>query len=501
MKLIKVIALFAGMLLFANFASAQSGGIDGVLQVELQQMGPIKDGAKVAGYYMFYKTDRAPKGMADYALQILDPELNVVMTKKFTEGKYTVLKNAVSNGRSVLFKFYDPKKFTVKMKGYNFKGEQVITKSRTITERQEKSMYMQPNPLLDELGVVPIPNYGYMEYAPKKLDKLTYTATFLPDSKDNRTWRKNGNGNKVEFAQSICSVDNIAISLIYSREKLLSTKDMEMHVIGFDATSGDKAFDLNLNKIKHNTLILNGQPDGENIVLYGLDFEPGDKITKKSRGLLKLTLDKSGEILDAKSLDWQKDFKFNTSGEKDYGNFYVHDFFAGANNHTFIIGEQISLNGGMTALGAVLGSRGVTFKIEDLIIIELDENFKVVSKKVVEKTRNSFTIPGIPFASIQMIGLMADIYGYFDYEYIQPKNRPGDFTLGYVDWERKAGEKNGFVFNGLTYSDGEYSSDKIKLSKKGSVVRVMEGKPGYVCLVEYLKKEKRIEYRLEKINF
>lgn len=282
-----------------------------------------------------------------------------------------------------------------------------------------------------------------------------------------------------------------------------------MHVVAHDVTNGKKRFDINLNNFKHNTIILGGEaaPDGENIILYGLDYPEDKKVSKRSRGLLKLLLNKQGELLDSKSLSWKEDFNFKSEEDKDFGNLHIHEFYTGANDHTFIIAEQISLNGGLTALGAIAnaagggGSPSVSFKIEDLLIIELDASFKVVNIEVIEKSRNNFTLAGIPIGSITAIGMMADAYGYFDFSYVQSKKRPGEFTVGYVDFERKAGAKNGYVFGGVTYSDGKYTVDKINLSKKKTTTYIREAKPGYVSIVDYNRKEKTLDFRLEKINF
>ncbi len=487
-------------------ASAQSKTLNDVTRFNPTYFNAIKDNNRqVVGYYIFFKTDRAPKGMADFLLNIYDTEFNKVISKKMTEPKLTRLLSANGNGSSILFRFFNPKEYKIKYKGYDFEGNLVISKGRTITDKTEKSMMAKPNVFADYTGVAAIPGYGYAEYTTRKLEKLNYQIKYYPEEKGIKSWSKTGKKNLVEMAQRITAVDDLLISLVYSREKLMSAKDMEMHVVAHNVVTGAKSFDINLNKFKHNTIIIGGQkdPESDNLILYGLDYPEDKKVSKKSRGLLKLTISKSGELLDSKSLNWEKDFNFKNEDGKDFGNLHIHEFYPGANGHTFIVAEQISLNGGLTALSMIGGGGGgsTSFKIDDLVIIEVDKEFKVVHTEVAQKSRNNFSIAGIPLGSITAIGMMAEAYGYFDFAYLQSKSKPGEFTVGYVDWERRAGEKNGFAFNGITYADGKYTTDKINMTKKKTDVYVRESKPGFVSIIEYNKKEKTLDFRLEKINF
>lgn len=485
---------------------AQSKTLNDVTKFNPRYFNAIKDNNRqVVGYFIFYKTDKAPKGMAQFLLNIYDPEFNLVISKKMTEPKHTRLMSANGNGSSILFRFFDPRTYKVKYKGYDFEGNTVITSSRTISDKYEKAAMAKPNTFADFTGIAPIPGYGYAEYVMKKLDKVNYQIKYYPETKGEKKWAKSGKPGKVESAQKITALDNTLISLVYSREKLMSAKDMEMHVVAHDVTTGSKKFDINLSNFKYNTFIIGGQkdPESENLILYGLDYPKDKKITKKSQGLLKLTMSQTGEVLDAKSLNWKTDFNFQDEEGKDFGNLHIHEFYPGANGHTFIVAEQFSLNGGLTALSMVVNGGGGTtsFKIDDLLIIELDKEFNVVHTEVIEKSRNNFSIAGIPFASVTAIGMMADAYGYFDFSYIQGKSSPGEFTVGFIDWERRAGEKNGFSFNGVTHVDGKYTTDKINMTKKKTDVYVREAKPGYVSIIEYNRKEKTLDFRLEKINF
>jgi hypothetical protein len=46
-----------------------------------------------------------------------------------------------------------------------------------------------------------------------------------------------------------------------------------------------------------------------------------------------------------------------------------------------------------------------------------------------------------------------------------------------------------------------FSVDKMPLNRKSTEYYVYRAKEGYVLITEYFRKEKRIDTRLEKINF
>lgn len=97
------------------------------------------------------------------------------------------------------------------------------------------------------------------------------------------------------------------------------------------------------------------------------------------------------------------------------------------------------------------------------------------------------------------MALMAKAWGVFDYEFTQTDNNHSRFSIGYSDYE-KTDEYKGNTFNAITYSDGKITRDKINLKSKSSWMRILPGKPGFVMVMEYFKKEKRMDLRLEKIN-
>lgn len=92
--------------------------------------------------------------------------------------------------------------------------------------------------------------------------------------------------------------------------------------------------------------------------------------------------------------------------------------------------------------------------------------------------------------------------GAFDYSFTQKDLDNKSFVVGYINFDREGKRKDrGNVFGAVKYVDGEFKTDKIPLSTDATNIRVYPGKPGFVLLGEYYKKEKKYELRLEKLNF
>lgn len=58
----------------------------------------------------------------------------------------------------------------------------------------------------------------------------------------------------------------------------------------------------------------------------------------------------------------------------------------------------------------------------------------------------------------------------------------------------------GETFNTVSYVDGNVTTYKINLTSKASWLKVFPAKPGSIIIMEYFKKDKRLEMRLKKMN-
>ena len=73
------------------------------------------------------------------------------------------------------------------------------------------------------------------------------------------------------------------------------------------------------------------------------------------------------------------------------------------------------------------------------------------------------------------------------------------FSSAYTDYEKSKGYK-GLVFHSISYNEGKITTDQINLKTEASQMLVLPGKSGSVLLIEYFKKDKKLAFRMEKMN-
>jgi hypothetical protein len=73
------------------------------------------------------------------------------------------------------------------------------------------------------------------------------------------------------------------------------------------------------------------------------------------------------------------------------------------------------------------------------------------------------------------------------------------FSICYSDYVRSKDYKGG-TFKSISFNNGKFTEDKINTLSKASSSWVLPGKLGQVLLVDYYKKDKKIEAHFEKLN-
>ena len=85
----------------------------------------------------------------------------------------------------------------------------------------------------------------------------------------------------------------------------------------------------------------------------------------------------------------------------------------------------------------------------------------------------------------------------FDYEFTTGDSDNSNFSICYSDWERSFDYK-GQTFNSIHFNWTKFTSYKIELKSKASKLKVFPAKAGSVMIMEYFKKDKRLDFRLYK---
>ena len=510
--------LLAAFLFSTCYLFSQKYSFDDVLTVTLNSTGEIYNESGVTGYYSFYEVDKVDRKNKRYTLELLDQNLNKIARKPITDTKYTTLKEAVYNGKSLMLKFHD-----IKEKKYTLRQYDVTTGDKISSKIIEPGRYdyqMGGNESTTSAGaptLFAVPGKGFLNFSVDTrkgaMSKTYYSITYIPNNKEEKGWKVSSSekSKEYEMATFLAVNENILMVTLIKRSGLMS-RDLNMSVMGIDIASGKKLFNKKIEDSKYDVQVNSGKLTGDDIQLYGLYFPRGSKNAKdKSLGLCSYSLNKSGEIVNKKYISWARDVSKHIASSakgkiEDVGYLYFHTFLKLENGDVLGVAESFrkAASGAGIAMAA-LGGRGtslVKMVIEDFYLFRFGSDFSLKSVEVVEKDKSSWEMPsGFEFLGPQMSAHYVKYLGGFDYLFTQSDKDRSLFNICYTDYVRVKGEKNKNIFGSINYADGDLSVDKMEFNSDATTSMIMRGKPGYVLVYEYFKKQKKLDMRLEKLNF
>ena len=512
-KIICLLFLF----LQVNLLNAQSKVIDNIVKFKMKNTGAFLDEDKnVGGYYFFYEVDKLKKRQREYAINILDKNLNDVATKKIIASKYAILVGTGFNNQNTMFAFFDYKEKTITLKGFDKKANPIKDVIITLDKKEVNNLKYQTKTNTLRNLLTPLNNKGFLVTLPNFEGKgQGYSISFFPTDTESKEW----NFKKIPIKRWIHSITPVTVNekfivLIDVKGKGVSNKK-QFNSIVLNSKTGEllfeKPYDENDPKLISNAFI---SPEGK-VAVLGQYYKPKAKIAKaESLGLYVDIFDDNGNKVFDKKISWAEDVSNvlpvkSKSKLKDIGYIFFHDIIKTQNGEYYAIGEQyrktVSAAGVATAvLGGLLGgvqTSGFTqLTIKDAYFFKFDKDFNLTKVEAFDKgtsrIQNLFDFGSPQFSAFQIAAL-----GGFDYVYSQIDKKRDRFYANFIDYERvKKGDKSQLVFKTIIYDDGDLSEDKVILSKKSTNFRVLPGKLGNVLLLEYNRKKKQATMHLEKLN-
>lgn len=515
---------FAVLLLFGTciqVANAQKLSIDKVYSTYLRNSGPIMENNQLKGYYFLYQSDKIDKKTDEYTLQILDENLNKVQDIKFKDSKEIKLLEASFNGNSMAFYFQNEEDNMLEMKLYDVSGKLKYTYKRAYNDKTEALMKQYATMHTDEgtnQNVYDITGKGYVSVMPLRDGKdVTYEVDyFSSESKKMWTFRPTNDGDKYARAEYLGNTDKLLV-LQVMRKSRRGHGGLAAHMVAIDLTTKKQVYDLATDEEDEQMLFPTtvGPIEGsENLLVMGTYFNKGDKVMKDpSRGLAVYQIDPKGNIVSRTYNSWTEDFaKYlpNSSGKVDgVGYLYIHKMFQAPGGKLFVVGEgyrkQVSAGGiALTVVAAAAGSYGAfgvtKVIVTDMVMMEFDKTYKVTAATIYDKTDNTAVSSGASdYYSQHAIAAYLKMAGAFDYDFTTGEPDNSVFSVCYSDYVRTSDYK-GRTFNTIRYNGSKFTTDKIELKSKASSMKIFPAKPGSVMIMEYFKKDKRLELRLEKIG-
>ncbi len=511
------------MLLAASGVQAQNKlSIDKVYSTYRRNSGTIMENKKIKGYFFLYISDKIDKHTDEYTLQILDENLNKVRDIKFEDSKKLGLLEAAYNGSSLAFLFKNGDNKTLDMKVYYLDGKLKYTYTREYDKRTDDLMKRYETMHTDEgtnQNVYDLGEKGYASVLPLRDGKQrTYEIDYY-SSQEKKQWTYTPDDDEERYANAefLGSTDSLIILEVMKKNRALSGKP-SAHLIGINFMTKKKAFDID-NENDEYTFVSSGvEPvkGTDKIMVFGSYFNKGDNIIKdNTKGLAIYGIDSKGKVLTKTYNSWADDFaKYlptNRKGKIDnIGYLYIHKVIQMPDGKMFIVGEgykrQANAGGiALNVLGAFAGVRqsavGVTKIVTtDMVMMEFNDKYKITNATIYDKTNNNAVISAMSDGTSQhAIGLYLKMTGAFDYEFTTGDNDNSNFSVCYSDWVRSSDYK-GETFNSIHYNGSKFTTDKIELKSKASTLKVFPAKAGSIMIMEYFKKDKRIDFRLEKLG-
>jgi hypothetical protein len=495
--------------------------IDKVYSAYLRNSGTIMENSQIKGYFFMYQSDKIDKHTNEYTLQILDQNLNKVKDIKFQDSKKLNLLESSYNGNSLSFLFKNEDMNTLDMKVYDLEGKLKYTYTRVYDKKTEDLMKQYETLHTDEgtnQNVFNLGEKGYVTVLPLRDGKQrTYEVDYY-SSQEKKMWTyiPADDEERFTFAEYLGSTDSLIILEVMKKNRAMSGK-VTAHLVGLNFVTKKKVFDIDGENDEYRLVpssVLSLKGSGKIMVMGGY-FDKDDNIAKDfSKGLAIYEIDSKGKVLSKTYNTWAGDFArylpTNAKGKiDDIGFLYIHKLIQSPDGKMFVVGEgykrQASAGGiALTALGALggrVGSAGVTkIVVTDMVVMEFNDKYKVANATIYDKTKNNaLGGPVSDYASQHALANYLKMSGAFDYEFTTGEVDNSNFSICYSDWV-KSSDYKGQTFNAIRYNGTKFSTDKIELKSKASSMKVFPAKAGSVMILEYFKKDKRLDFRLEKIG-
>jgi hypothetical protein len=504
------------LLASVTLLQAQTMSIDNVRSMWLRASDAIKEGSDVKGYYFFYVSDKIDKRTNEYTLRIADNNLKALKDIKFEDGKGISILESSFNGTDLMFLFYNDDDRTFEYRIYGADGQKKsFGYNRELTKKEMRYMTALYDINDDERafrGLYPLEGKGFISNTPSREDKdYTFQIDYFSTEKRKQWSYTPTEGGKRFIGEYLGYFNNVVYFQMLIGTTALDQK-LDSYVLGFDLETGKKLFQVTTDGKQRfyptSMAVFNGKP-----YMYGEYFAEGGNILKgKSKGFGFWGIDATGKITSEKYASWEDDLgKFldvSSKGRiKDFGYMFLHNIVTTANGDIYAVGEgfmEVASALGIITAAMNRGSGLVSMskiKVTDMVLLKFDKDFNVKEAKIYDKNSNSIELPsGMEFYSAQVMAKAVKYnYGGFDYAYTQMSKDGTSFTVCYSDYV-KSKEYKGNTFNSISYNNGKITTDRIETKSKATRTWVLPGKIGQVLVMDYYKKDKKLEAHLEKLN-
>jgi hypothetical protein len=511
--------LFPFALLFAALTiNAQKMTVENVYKASPRNAAAIKQGTDVKGYYFFFISDKIDKKTNEYTLRITDNTLKVLKDVKFQDSKHVYILESSFNGTDLIFLFYNDDENTFEYQVFGADGKKKHTYNRQLTKKEERFLETTYLALDDDeetyKGLYPVEGSGFISVMPSREDKdYTFQVDFFSTEKK-KQWTYTPTEGGKKFIGDYLGYYKGVVYIEVLRYGGAFDKKPDSYILGLSLETGRQLFEKPTDsKFRFYPASLSLVNEGK-AYIYGEYFDIDANIMKdKSKGFAFWGVDEKGAITSEKYLSWDvemsKYLDVTSKGKiADFGFMYLHQFIQTADGKIYAIGEGYKKVASALGIASAILTRGrggasmTKAQVTDMMVLTFDKDFNIKGAKIYEKNSNNIELPsGYDFMSTPILGKLLKYYfGGFDYAYTQVNNDFTSFSVYYSDFVKEKGSYKGGTFNSITYADGKFTTDRINTKSDAKFSAVYPSKQGQVLIMDYYKKDKRLEMHIEKMN-
>ena len=520
------------MLLFAFLMSvltvnAQDASVENVLNLRTaKHSGQIIENNKLVGYFIFYTKEKIDKDNTAYEIEMFDDNYNPSSKFEIVRPKNSYLVEMVYNGSVFMLHFYDPKtgyEFVTFDRNGDMKGSNAISKD-AVSKWDLNKVLMNLQSSTENVSIYPNGTNGFIRSTFTNYKKVGYEIVAY-DNEANEVWSYKSN----EASEMLEMVEINDISANYltatvTKKKNLTTREMSNYLLLLNLSDGSQITEISMGDDAtglRSVLKSFLNESKKNISIVGEYYNPNDDIVKdKSQGLYMQEISLSGEDLGITNYAWKGDidqFASLTDGDgNDNRPFYAffHDVVVSKNGHIFLIGEQflkqvsaggIAMKVAANAMGATTNASAFEMLLGDMIVVEFDAEKTLVDFKTVEKKKTKIILPaGMGIYGSTTLGYYIKSIGAFDYAFTSRNKEKDIYDVIYIDGNRREddqSEKSDLMVGVISIKGGAVTENRIPIFCESKNWWIQPGKPGYISVSEYFRKEKKINMRLEKLTY
>ncbi len=506
----------AALLITLTFASTlllgQERSTDNIRY--LRSSGAIQENQQLVGYYSFYQYDKVDKKTNAYHLDIYDTNLNEVSSIKMNKPTTTSLLEMVYNGEAFAMLFLDYKEKEVEMETYDNKGQKLGSKSFKDSYKYEMLRLQQAGEGAEvNQSIYPLGQTGFVKQLMVKDKKFSYELHGVGSDLGKKWMYAPKETGMIDVCNIVWANEKYILCTTYQQKGVFDKPD-HAYALLIDAETGKKIFEKKMTETGHNLNILNAyvDPDKNQIMAIGEYYASKDNvITDKSLGLYAMEMGLGGDILKIAKYDWTKDIQkyMPTKGDKqeEIGWIFFHRAVKAADGSHYLIGEQFKKTvSGLGVADRMLGGSSSAFslKVDNMVLVKLAPDLSLENMQVIEKSRSEILMPaGAAYWSPMLMAHYVRQRDGFDYAFTITDKEKDRFFASYVDYDRtktEDGKKLGSYVGTIVYDKGNVTTDKLPFNSKAYSWSILPAKPGFIAIREYYKKEKKMTFRLEKVN-